>query len=556
MAEIDWRGEPQLGAGTGAPVAPANGDGYRAWRKHRDGRPAYFTAADLPEWAGSSHAQRPGEFPFMRGIHHEMYRERLWRMRQYAGFGSPTDTNARWRELIARGQHGVSCAFDLPTQLGLDSDDPTAADDAGRLGVAIDTLDDFVALFDGIPLAETAATFNINASAAVIYALLLETASEQGAPLQSLTGTLSNDPLIEFVARGLWRLPPAGAMRLMADVYAYSLEHTPSFYPVNLRGTLVYEAGGSVIHEFAFAFACATAYLDALRDRNVDMEMATARFSYLFFSDSNFLEEACAFRAARVLWAQLVRDRYGVEAPSGQRLRFSAAVGNFNLRAQLPELNLVRNTLGALGAVLGGCQAMLVAGMDEAWEIPSEYSSLLGLYTQQVVAYESHLPDVVDPLGGSYYVEWLTDKLLTEMRALLDEIDASGGAISAIESGFMQRLITDTAYEYQLAEEKGERLVVGVNTPGSPPPADPDFLLHEHDPTSARRKAAALRGHREIRDQHVVERRLQQLSVTLAGTDNAIPAMRSALRAGATVGEIMTVCVSVFGEYVEPTAAI
>lgn len=522
----------------------------------RPGRPGYFTRADLPNWARAPEEPRPGEFPFLRGIHHEMYRQRLWRMRQYAGFGSPADTNARWRELIARGQNGVSCAFDLPTQLGLDSDDPAVAGDAGRLGVAIDTLDDFIALFDGIPLSETAATFNINASAAVTYALLLETAERQGAPLQTLTGTLSNDPLIEFVARGLWRLPPVGAMRLMADVYAYSLEHTPNYYPMNLRGTLVYEAGGSVIHEFAFAFACACAYLDAVRERGVDMEIATARFSFLFFADSNFLEEAAAFRAARVLWAELVRDRYGVQAPSGQRLRFSAAVGNFNLRAQLPELNLVRNTLGALGAVLGGCQAMLVAGMDEAFEIPSEYSSLLGLYTQQVVAYESHLAEVVDPLGGSYYVEWLTEKLLGEMRSVVDEIESAGGAIAAIESGYMQRAITDAAYDYQLAEENGDRLVVGVNTPGSPPLSDPEFPLHEHDGEVARRKADALGRHRQARDQAVLERALGDLAAALAGSDNAIPSMRAALRAGATVGEIMTLCTAEFGEYAETGAVI
>jgi methylmalonyl-CoA mutase N-terminal domain/subunit len=438
----------------------------------------------------------------------------------------------------------------------MDSDDPSSADDAGRLGVAVDTLDDFIALFDGIPLDETAATFNINASAAVIYALLLETADAQGVGLETLTGTLSNDPLIEFVARGLWRLPPVGAMRLMADVYAYSLTHTPDFYPVNLRGTLVYEAGGSVIHEFAFAFACACAYLDAIAERGVDMELATARFSYLFFSDSNFLEEAAAFRAARVLWAELVRDRYGVVSASGQRLRFSAAIGNFNLRAQLPELNLVRNTLGALGAVLGGCQAMLVAGMDEAFEIPSEYSSLLGLYTQQVIAFESHLPKVVDPLGGSYYVEATTSRLLDEMRETLAEVEAAGGAIAAVEQGLMQRQITDAAYDYQLAEERGERLVVGVNTPGSPPLADPDFALHEHDATSAARKGAALREHRARRDQAAVDAGLRALDAALNGSDNVVDPMRAALRAGATIGEIMQACSVVYGEYSEPATVI
>jgi methylmalonyl-CoA mutase N-terminal domain/subunit len=514
----------------------------------------YFLPEDVDP--ASLRDARPGEFPFRRGIHPEMYRQRLWRMRQYAGFGGPEDTNARWKELIARGQHGISAAFDLPTQLGLDSDDPRADDDAGRLGVAVDTLDDFIAMFDGILLDTTAATFNINSSSAVIYAMLLETAVAQGVAPTSLTGTLANDPLIEFVARGLWRLPPDGAMRLMADTYAYSLEHTPAYYPVNLRGTLVYEAGGSVVHEFAFAFACACAYLDGVRDRGADMEAAAARFSFLFFSDSNLLEEAAAFRAARVLWAELVRDRYGVTSASGQRLRFSAAIGNFNLRAQYPELNLVRNTLGALGAVLGGCQAMLVAGMDEAFEIPSEYSSLLGLYTQQVIAYESRLTDVVDPLGGSWYVEAMTDRLLAEMRATLAEVEERGGAVAALNEGMMQRAITDAAYAYQLAEESGERMAVGVNTPGSPPLADPDFDLHEHDTTMIERKRETLARHRERRSSTDLDSALRALCEALAGSENIIDPIRVALRCGATIGEIMDVCVAQYGEYVEPGMVI
>ncbi|MDQ6525220.1 methylmalonyl-CoA mutase family protein [Nocardioides sp. LHD-245] len=499
---------------------------------------------------------RPGEFPFRRGIHPDMYRKRLWRMRQYAGFGGPEETNQRWKELIARGQHGISAAFDLPTQLGFDSDDPRAGDDAGRLGVAVDTLDDFIALFDGIPLDSTAATFNINSSSAVIYAMLLETAEAQGVSLDELTGTLANDPLMEFVARGLYRLPPDGAMRLMADTFAYSLERTPAYYPVNLRGTLVYEAGGSVVHEFAFAFAAACAYLDAVRERGADMEVATAKFSYLFFSDSNLLEEAAAFRAARVLWAELVRDRYGVASPSGQRLRFSAAIGNFNLRAQYPELNLVRNTLGALGAVLGGCQAMLVAGMDESFAIPSEYSSLLGLYTQQVIAYESKLTEVVDPLGGSWYVEALTDRLLAEMRALLAKVEEAGGAVAALAEGLMQRAITDAAYEYQVAEESGERMVVGVNTPGSPPLEDPDFDLHEHDNTMVDRRRTALAQHRARRSAGDLETALKELAAALAASDNIIDPIRVALRNGATMGEIMTACVARYGEYDEPGMVI
>jgi methylmalonyl-CoA mutase N-terminal domain/subunit len=512
----------------------------------------YWTADDVPPWLGTPGAQHPGEFPFVRGIHPELYTKRLWRMRQYAGFGGPEETNARWKALIAQGQDGVSCAFDLPTQLGYDSDDEVAASDAGRLGVAIDTLDDFVALFDGIPLDRTGATFNINASAAVIYAMLLEAADQQGVDPARLTGTIANDPLIEYIARGLWRLPPGGSMRLMADVFAHSLEHTPAYYPINLRGTLIYEAGGTALQELGFALACAQEYLDAVQTRDVDMEAATAHFSFLFFSDSNFLEEAAKFRAGRMLWAEMVKARYGVLSPSGQKLRFTAAVGNFNLRAQMPELNLVRNTLGVLGGVLGGCQAMLVAGMDEAFEIPSEYSSLLGLYTQQVVAHESRVTQAVDPLGGSYYVEAATDRILAGVRDAVTDIERGGGAIRAIEDGTLQRAISDAAYAYQLDEESGRRLVVGVNTPGSQPPTDPDFALHEHDDATLTAKREHLRSYRASRNAPAVDAALTALAVVLQGSDNTIPAMRAALRVGATVGEIMTACVARYGEYEEP----
>jgi methylmalonyl-CoA mutase, N-terminal domain len=517
---------------------------------------AYYTAADLPDWARDGGESAPGEFPFMRGIHPEMYRQRLWRMRQYAGFGTAKEANERWKALIARGQHGISCAFDLPTQLGLDSDDPTAAEDAGRLGVAVDTLDDFIALFDGIPLDETATTFNINASAAVIYAMLLETAEAQGVPAEKLTGTLSNDPLIEFIARGLYSLPPEGALRLMGDAFGHSLAASPGFYPMNLRATLVYEAGGSVAHEFGFGMACAQGYMDELASRGLDMDAVASRLSFLLFSDSNFIEEACAFRAARKLWAEMVSERYGVTSASAQKMRFSVAVGNFNLRAQLPELNLVRNTLGALGGVLGGCQAMLVAGMDEAFAIPSEYSSLLGLYTQQVIAYESRLTEVVDPLGGSYYAEATTERLLGEMREVMAKVEEEGGILEAIENGMPQREINDAAYRYQLEEEEGKRLVVGVNTPGSPPPEDPTFPLHEHDDSAMRAKREALAAHRAGRDAAAFEASIAELGRTLEGSGDVIPAMRAALRAGATIGEVMAACTARYGAYEERGAVV
>jgi methylmalonyl-CoA mutase, N-terminal domain len=516
------------------------------------GSRAYFTRQDLPDWASQPGGENPGQYPFVRGIDPAMYSRRLWRMRQYAGFGSSEETNRRWKLLLAQGQDGISCAFDLPTQLGLDSDDPRSASDVGRLGVAIDTVEDFVDLFDGIPLDGTAATFNINAPSAVILAMLLEAADRQGCPADRLTGTLSNDPLIEFAARGLWRLPPEGSMRLVGDTFAYASERMPRYYPMNLRGTLVYEAGGTDVEELGFAMACAVAYLDRIAAHGVDLDRAAARFSFMFFADTNVLEVACKMRAARILWAELVSKRYGVKGASGQKLRFTAPVGNFNLRAQYPELNLVRNSLGALGAVLGGCQAMLVAGMDEAFEIPSERNALIGLYTQQVIAYESHVPDVVDPLGGSYYVEATTERMRATAQHLLEVVMERGGAVVSLEDGYIQRAIADSAYRVQVEEESGQRLIVGVNTPGSTPVVDPDMDLHEHDDGVLQRKQQRLSEYRRARDNRMVAAAQTALRHALDTEENVIPRMREALRAHMTIGEIMAVCVDRYGEYSEP----
>lgn len=513
---------------------------------------AYLSRDDLPEWASDEGALHPGVFPYLRGIHERMYTSRLWRMRQYAGFGTTADTNERWKLLLAQGQHGISCAFDLPTQLGFDSDHPSAIADAGRLGVAIDTLDDLLEAFDGIPLDEVSATFNINASAVVIYAMLLETAVAHGLDPAVLTGTIANDPLIEFIARGLWNVPPDGALRLAGDLYEYALAATPRFYPINLRSTLVYEAGGTEVQEIGFGFSCAVAYLERLAQRDVDMEAAASRMSFLMFGDTNVLEEACKFRAARMVWAELLKERFGILTPHAQHLRFTVAVGNYNLRAQVPELNLVRNTLGALAGVLGGCQGMLVAGMDEAFEIPSERNALLGLYTQQVIAFESHVVNTVDPLGGSYYVEATTERLRREIAAVIESIDAAGGAVAAIESGLFQREIADAAYAVQVAEDSGEKLIVGVNTPGSESPEDPDFELHIHDDSFGDTKRVTLAAHRARRAAADVESALGVVAEALVEGVNVVDPIRAAVRHGATLGEVMAIISAHFGDYREP----
>jgi methylmalonyl-CoA mutase N-terminal domain/subunit len=327
---------------------------------------------------------------------------------------------------------------------------------------------------------------------------------------------------------------------------------TPRFYPMNLRATLVYEAGGTSVQEIGFGFACAQAYLDQLVARGADLAKAAARVSFLLFGDTNLLEEACKFRAARMTWAQLLHHRYGVTDPSAQHMRFTVAVGNYNLRAQLPELNLVRNALGALGGVLGGCQGMLVAGMDEAFEIPSEKNSLLGLYTQQVIAYESGVAQTVDPLGGSYYVEATTERLRREITGVMAEIDEAGGAVVAIENGLLQHRIADSAYAVQMAEESGQKLVVGVNTPGSTAAADPDFELHEADSGWADAKRQELARFRHGRDGAAVAEQLSRLRDGVVGQENLVDPIRAALRDGVSVGEIMAVLIGHYGEFEEP----
>ncbi|HEV7680294.1 MAG TPA: acyl-CoA mutase large subunit family protein [Candidatus Dormibacteraeota bacterium] len=499
--------------------------------------------------------EAPGEFPFTRGVHHEMYRSRPWRMRQYAGYGGAEETVSRWQTLIREGQNGISCAFDLPTQLGMDSDDPESLPEVGRLGVAVDTLGDMEALFAQLPLDRVAATFNINAPSVIIYALFLATARRQGADLSRVTGTLSNDPLVEFVARGLWRVPPRAALRLFADTFEAGLRNTPNFYPVNIRGCLFYEAGASDIQEIAFVLSCAKEYARTLIARGLDVNVVGKRLSFMMFADHNLLEQAAKFRAARRLWAQICKDELGATDPSAMKFRVTAPVGSYNFRVQQPELNIIRGAYGALAAVLGGCQAMLVAGYDEAYDIPSEHAALLALRTQQILAEETGVTKTVDPLGGSYYVEWLTAQLEEQARELVARIDGMGGMVAAIEAGFPQRAIADTAFATELAVESGEKRVVGVNCyrlDGDDPTGR--MPLHEVDDSARVRQLDAIARHRATRDGAAVTAALERVAQAAAGDDNLVEPLIDAAQSGATIGEMMQVLVDRFGEYREQFA--
>ncbi|HEV7656730.1 MAG TPA: methylmalonyl-CoA mutase family protein [Mycobacteriales bacterium] len=496
-----------------------------------------------------------GTFPFTRGVHHEMYRSRPWRMRQYAGYGTATETVERWQTLLREGQNGISCAFDLATQLGLDSDDPEATPEVGRLGVAVDTLADMEGLFAALPLDKIAATFNINAPSAIIYALFLATARQQGADLTRVSGTLSNDPLVEFIARGLWRVPPRAALRLFADTFESSLENTPNFYPINIRGCLFYEAGASDIQEMAFVLSCAKEYLRTLVARGMDVNVVGRRFSFMMFADHNLLEQAAKFRAARRMWAHICRDEFGATDPSAMKFRVTAPVGSYNFKIQQPELNIVRGAYGALAAVLGGCQAMLVAGYDEAYDIPTEHAALLALRTQQVLAEESGVTKAVDPLGGSYYVEALTDEMESRAAALIAEIDGLGGIVPAIEQGFPQRAIADTAFQTEQSIESGTKRVVGVNCYVMDEDRDNPVPLHQVDDTARTRQLAALAEHRRTRDPGPLAGGLAALETAARGEANLIEPVIRAAEAGATLGEMMDLLVAEFGEYRESFSA-
>ena len=505
----------------------------------------FYGAAD----AGPEPAP-PGEFPYTRGIRPDMYRGRLWTMRQYAGFGTAAESNRRYRYLLAQGQTGLSVAFDLPTQIGYDADHPMARGEVGKVGVHVSSLRDMETLLEEIPLAEVSTSMTINATAPMLLLLYELVAEKQGCPPERITGTVQNDILKEYAARGTYIFPPRPSMRLATDLFAYCREHLPNWNTISISGYHIREAGATAAEEVAFTLADAIAYAEAAIAAGLAIDDFAPRLSFFFACHMDFFEEVAKFRAARRMWAAIVRDRFGGRDPRSQWLRFHTQTGGVTLTAQQPLNNVVRTALEALSAVLGGTQSLHTNSFDEALGLPSEQAAELALRTQQLIAHETRVPAVADPLGGSYYLESLTDRVEAEARGLLAEIDELGGAVAVIESGWMQRRIADSAYRLQRRVESGDRVVVGVNRYATEQPDHSEIF--QVSPRNQEEALVSLRRLRSERDGGAVERALAGVEAAAGGEGNLMPALKEALAAYATVAECADRLRRVFGEYLPP----
>lgn len=490
----------------------------------------------------------PGAFPYTRGVHARMYADgRLWTMRQYAGFATAEASNARYRHLLAQGVTGLSVAFDLPTQLGLDPDDPRARGEVGRVGVSVATVDDVAVLFDGIPLADVTTSMTINAPAAMLLALYTLEAERQGAPLAALGGTVQNDVLKEYVARGTYIFPPGPSVRLVVDVMRWCAERAPRWNTISVSGYHMREAGSTAAQEVAFTLADAVAYVRAARRAGLDVDQVAPRLSFFFACHGDLFEEVAKFRAARRLWAHLARDLLGARDPRSQMLRFHTQTGGSTLTAQQPLVNVVRTAYQALAAVLGGTQSLHTNAYDEALGLPTEASATLALRTQQVLAFETGVPDAVDPLAGSVHVEALTDRVEAEARAWFDAVEERGGAVAAIEAGFLQDAIEEAAYAFQKQIEAGERVVVGVNRFADAAPVDVPVQAIDPEVEPARR--AALARFRAGRDGAAASAAVATLADAARGDGELVEPIRDAFRARATLGEVCGALRGVWGEH-------
>ncbi len=502
-----------------------------------------YTPADLEGLDYSRDLGFPGQYPFTRGVQPTMYRGRLWTMRQYAGFGSAAETNRRYRYLLDQGQTGLSVAFDLPTQMGYDADSPIARSEVGRVGVSISSLEDMAALFEGIPLDRVSTSMTINATAAIVLCLYVAVAQRQGVSAERLQGTVQNDILKEYIARGTYVFPPAPSMRLITDLFAFCRERLPRWNTISISGYHMREAGCTAAQEVAFTLANAVAYVEAALEAGLKVDEFAPQLSFFFNAHNNLIEEVGKFRAARRLWARLMRERFSARDPRSWMLRFHAQTAGSTLTAQQPENNVVRVTIQALAAVLGGCQSLHTNSMDEALALPSEQAVRIALRTQQILAYESGVADTTDPLGGSYAVERLTRQIEEEAETYIAKIDGLGGSVHAI--GFMQREIQEAAYRYQQEVEAKSRIVVGVNefVAEEPPPGG----LFQVDPGVGEAQSARLLELRHRRDQDRARRALDRIEAGARGRDNLLPPILEAVNASMTLGEICDALRRVFG---------
>jgi methylmalonyl-CoA mutase N-terminal domain/subunit len=501
--------------------------------------------------------EEPGVFPFTRGIQPAMYRDRLWTMRQYAGYGTPADSNARFRYLLRTGVTGLSVAFDLPTQMGFDSDHVMAAGEVGRVGVAIDSIEDMTALFDGIPLDRISCSMTINATAAILLAFYVSVAKRRGLPLASLSGTIQNDVLKEYIARGTQIYPPQHSLRLTTDILAWCDRELPRWNPISISGYHIREAGATAVQEVAFTLADAIAYVEAARAAGLDLDRIGERLSFFFAAHNNFIEEIAKFRAARRLWAHIMRDRFGVTRPRAMQLRFHAQTAGSTLTATQPNNNIVRVAVQAMAAVLGGAQSLHCNSRDEALALPTEASALLALRTQQIIASETGVTNTVDPAGGAWTVERETDRIVAGAAALIADIDASGGTLAAIQRGWIQRQIHEAAYAAQQALDAGTFITVGVNRyadEGSTGTDEhlPNVDILRIDPQMEARQADAVKTLRAARPAGPWREAVDAVERTAATSDNLMPPILAAVEAQATIGEISDALRRVFGVHHEP----
>jgi methylmalonyl-CoA mutase, N-terminal domain len=504
----------------------------------------------LPEELTEDYMEKsglPGEYPYTRGVQPTMYRGRFWTMRQYAGFGSAEETNKRFKYLLEQGQTGLSCAFDLPTQIGYDSDDPMSTGEVGKVGVAIDSLEDMEILLDGIPLDKVSTSMTINAPASVLLAMYIAVAEKQGISPDKISGTIQNDILKEYIARGTYIFPPKPSMRLITDIFAYCAQNVPKWNTISISGYHIREAGSTAVQEVAFTLADAIAYVDAAVEAGLDVDDFAPQLSFFFNGHNHFFEEIAKFRAARRIWSRLMKEKYGAKNPKSWQFRVHTQTGGSTLTAQQPDNNIVRVTIQALAAVLGGTQSLHTNSRDEALALPTEESARIALRTQQIIAYETGATDTVDPLAGSYYVESLTDQIEEQVLDYIKKIEDMGGAVAAVEQGYMQREIHDKAYEFQRKVESGEEVVVGVNKFRIEGEKQPELL--RVDPSLGKVQRAKLEELRTRRDNDKVQEQLAALRKGARSSNNLMPLILDAVRVYATIGEICGILREEFGEY-------